>query len=100
MNLFKPRRTFESVVRELVTGLEDGSIALSKESATPPSKNQTVESLLCSGSLGIKIKANPARSRTPRHYKFVAEWVGVDLPDVHKELPIVFGPSISAPIRH
>ena len=33
MNPFKPKRTFESVVRELVAGLEDGSIILSEEDA-------------------------------------------------------------------
>lgn len=31
MNPFKPKHTFESVVRELVAGLEDGSIVLSEE---------------------------------------------------------------------
>lgn len=34
MNPFKPKRTLESVVRELVAGLEDGSIALRNEDAT------------------------------------------------------------------
>ena len=30
MNPFKPTRTFEAVVRELVSGLEDGTIVLSE----------------------------------------------------------------------
>jgi len=39
MNPFKPRCTFESVVRELVAGLEDGSIVLHEEdAASPPAK--------------------------------------------------------------
>jgi len=39
MNPFKPRRTFESVVRELIAGLEDGTIVLSKEAgASQPEK--------------------------------------------------------------
>jgi hypothetical protein len=40
MNPFKPRRTFESVVRELVAGLEDGSIVLSKEDGAPQTAKQ------------------------------------------------------------
>jgi hypothetical protein len=40
MNLFKPRRTFESVMRELIAGLEDGSIVLSKEDETSQSEKQ------------------------------------------------------------
>lgn len=31
MNLFKPKRTFESVVQELIAGLEKGTIVLSKD---------------------------------------------------------------------
>lgn len=38
MNPFKPKRTFESVVRELVAGLEQGSIVLSEEDASRPVK--------------------------------------------------------------
>ncbi len=34
MNPFKPKRTFESVVQELVAGLEEGSIVLRKEETT------------------------------------------------------------------
>lgn len=36
MNPFKPKHTFESVVRELVAGLEDGSIVLNEEDAASP----------------------------------------------------------------
>jgi hypothetical protein len=41
MDPFKPKRTFESVVRELVAGLEDGTIALSKEVAAPQPEKLT-----------------------------------------------------------
>lgn len=41
MNPFKPKRTFESVVRELVAGLEDGTIILNKEAGAPQSEKQT-----------------------------------------------------------
>jgi hypothetical protein len=40
MNLFKPKRTLESVVRELIAGLEDGSIVLGKEEKTSQTENQ------------------------------------------------------------
>lgn len=40
MNLFKPRRTLESVVRELIAGLEDGSIVLGKEEKASQTESQ------------------------------------------------------------
>ncbi len=40
MNLFKPKRTFESVVRELIAGLEDGSIVLRNEKSGSQPENQ------------------------------------------------------------
>lgn len=40
MNLFKPIRTLESVLRELIAGLEDGSIVLSKEKEASQPGNQ------------------------------------------------------------
>jgi hypothetical protein len=41
MNLFKPKRTFESVVGELIAGLEDGSIVLGKEKEKSRLENQS-----------------------------------------------------------
>jgi POT family proton-dependent oligopeptide transporter len=45
MNFFKPKRSFESVVRELADGLEDGSIVLSKEvkASQPEKQNGAVQ---------------------------------------------------------
>lgn len=91
MNPFKPRRTFESVVRELVSGLEDGSIVLSKEADALQPQNSMNESYLYSGSLGMRMKASHTLSSTARHHRFVDEWVRVDL-DTRTELPIDFGP--------
>jgi hypothetical protein len=41
MSPFKLRHTFESVVCELVAGLEDGTIVLSKEAAAPQPEKLT-----------------------------------------------------------
>jgi hypothetical protein len=40
MNPFKPKRPFESVVRELIAGLEDGTIVLGKEAVAPQPEKQ------------------------------------------------------------
>lgn len=42
MNLIKPRRTFESVVRELIAGLEEGTIVLNKEADGSKSKESEI----------------------------------------------------------
>lgn len=91
MNPFKPRRTFESVVCELVSGLERGSIVLSEEAIAPQPQHSMNEIPLLSGSLGMRMKTNPALSSTARHPRFVDEWVPIDL-DTRTELPIDFGP--------
>ncbi len=89
MNPFKPRRTFESVVRELVAGLEDGAIVLGKDAGTPPPEKRTDAIFLFSNSLGMRMKASPHPSRTKRCHRFVAEWVSLDLQS-RQNLPLDF----------
>jgi hypothetical protein len=40
MKPFEPKRTFESVVQQLVVGLEDGNIVLHEEATSPPAKSE------------------------------------------------------------
>ena len=47
---FKPTRTFEAVVRELVAGLEDGTIVLSEEANKAQPEKQPVEIVLSANS--------------------------------------------------
>lgn len=96
MNPFKPKRTFASVVAEIVSGLEDGSIILNKVAAARQSMEPVAYGILYSKSLEIKMNTSSAPSR-PHRRKFVAEWVKVDL-DLPNDPPIDFGPSIAAPI--
>lgn len=80
------------MVCELVSGLEGGSIVLSKETDVPPRpENSLNESPLFSDSLGMRMKTNHTHSSTARPHHFVDEWVRVDL-DTRTELPIDFGP--------
>jgi hypothetical protein len=61
MNPFKPKRTFESVVRELIAGLEDGTIVLSNESAAPQPEKQNGS--LCDQAEQVIPHTAPATSR-------------------------------------
>lgn len=92
MNPFKPRRTFESVVRELVAGLEDGTIVLSKEAVAPPPRQRTSAIILFGHSLGMKMEASPSPAGTKRRHRFVAEWVSLDL-QPSRNLPLDFNSS-------
>lgn len=75
MNLIKPRRTFESVVRELVAGLEEGTIVLNKEVDAPRLKQQAIEVDLSAGPVGIKVMATPSAEGKARRFGFVNECV-------------------------
>jgi hypothetical protein len=73
MNLFKPRRTFESVVRELIAGLEEGTIVLNKEDRPPKSKQKAIEVDLSTGPFGIKVMAPPSAEGKARQFGFSNE---------------------------
>jgi hypothetical protein len=98
MSPFKPKHTFESVVCELVAGLEDGTVVLSKAVGVSKPEKQIGAVLLFYCSFEMRMKATPSLPRAKSLYKFVNEWVRVDL-DTVKDLPIDFDSSISAPTR-
>jgi hypothetical protein len=94
MNPLKPRHTLDSVVRELIAGLEDGTITLSKKANESLPEPQRIENFLCSDPLSIRTKASPIASRSNGRHRFVNEWVCVDL-DSGKSLPIEFDPTLA-----
>ena len=75
MNLFKPKRTFESVVRELVAGLDEGTIVLNKEADAPKPKQQAIEAALSAGAVGIKVMATPSAEGKVRRFGLSKECV-------------------------
>lgn len=99
MNLLKPRRTFESVVRELVAGLEEGTIVLKQQALATPSRLQTLEVDLSSVPLGIKVLATPSVPGKTCRFGFVTECV-LEMTAGKGELTIDTGPSRGVRISH
>lgn len=91
MNLIKPKRTFESVVRELIAGLEEGTIVLNREADAPGSKKHAIEMELSAGPIGIKVIATPSTEGKARRFGFVNECV-LETVGRRKKLTIETGP--------
>jgi hypothetical protein len=91
MNLIRPRRTFESVVQELIAGLEEGTIVLNKGADGRKSKQRAIDVDFSTGLFGIKVMATPSAEGKARRFGFVNECL-LEMIGGRKKLTIDTGP--------